>query len=88
MSTQGNKRLSKLKDRSKPMVFIGYEGGSKAWHFYDSSTEHVHVSRDTVFEEERAWEWDNAKMNNDAEAQLGIDGWTLDQWCPCQGSLA
>jgi transposase InsO family protein len=41
---QGNKRLSKLEDRSTPMVFIGYEGGSKAWRFYNPSTEHVHIS--------------------------------------------
>jgi hypothetical protein len=27
---QGNKKLSKLEDRSTPMVFIGYERGSKA----------------------------------------------------------
>jgi hypothetical protein len=27
---QGSKRLSKLEDRSTPMVFIGYEQGSKA----------------------------------------------------------
>jgi hypothetical protein len=32
---QGSKRLSKLEDRSTPMVFIGYEPGSKAWQFYD-----------------------------------------------------
>jgi hypothetical protein len=28
---QGNKRLTKLEDRSTLMVFIGYEPGSKAW---------------------------------------------------------
>jgi hypothetical protein len=32
---QGSKRLSKLEDHSTPMVFIGYEPGSKAWRFYD-----------------------------------------------------
>ena len=28
-------RLKKLDDRSKSMVFIGYEPGSKAYHVYD-----------------------------------------------------
>jgi hypothetical protein len=35
---QGNKRLAKLEDRSMPMVFIGYEQGSKAWPFYDPAS--------------------------------------------------
>jgi transposase InsO family protein len=52
---QGNKRLSKLEDRSTMMVFIGYEPGSKAWRFYNPVTRRVHVSRDAVFEEDRAW---------------------------------
>jgi hypothetical protein len=52
---QGNKRLSKLEDRSTMMVFIEYEPSSKAWRFYNPVTRHVHVSRDAVFEEDRAW---------------------------------
>jgi hypothetical protein len=64
---QGNKQLSKLEDRSMPMVFIGYERGSKAWHFYNTSTECVHISRDAVFEEDRAWDWNVDKLGNDAE---------------------
>jgi hypothetical protein len=51
---QGNKRLTKLEDRSTQMVFIGYESGSKAWRFYNPSTKRVHVSRDVVFEEDCA----------------------------------
>jgi hypothetical protein len=51
---QGNKRLGKLEDRSTMMVFIGYEPGFKAWRFYNPVTRHVHVSRDAVFEEDRA----------------------------------
>jgi hypothetical protein len=64
---QGNKRLSKLEDRSTLMVFISYEGGSKAWRFYNPSTEHVHISRDAVFEEDRAWEWGDDKSDDGAE---------------------
>jgi hypothetical protein len=39
------------------MVFIGYEPGSKAWRFFNPATRHVHVSRDAVFKEDRAWRW-------------------------------
>jgi hypothetical protein len=46
--------LAKLEDRNTMMVFIGYEPGSKAWRFYNPATCRVHVSRDAVFEEDRA----------------------------------
>jgi hypothetical protein len=62
---QGNKQLSKLEDRSIPVVFIGYEPGSKAWRFYDPVTRKVHVSRDDVFEEDRTWNWEQAEISDD-----------------------
>jgi hypothetical protein len=49
----GGKPLTKLEDRSTPMVFVGNEQGTKAWRFYNPVTQHVHVSRDAVFEEDR-----------------------------------
>jgi hypothetical protein len=45
----GNKRLAKLEDWSTPMVFMGYEHGTKAWRFFDPATDPIHVSRDAVF---------------------------------------
>jgi hypothetical protein len=54
---QGSKHLGKLEDRNTMMVFIGYEPGSKAWRFYNPMMRRIHVSRDAVFEEDRAWEW-------------------------------
>jgi hypothetical protein len=53
----GGQRLAKLDDRSTPMVFVGYEAGSKAYRFYNPASRRVHVSRDATFEEERCWEW-------------------------------
>jgi hypothetical protein len=53
----GSQRLAKLDDRSTPMVFIGYEAGTKVYRFYNPASRRVHVSRDAVFEEERSWEW-------------------------------
>jgi hypothetical protein len=64
---QGNKKLSKLDDKGMPMVFINYERGSKAWRFYNPSTERVHISCDAIFEEDRAWEWDIDKPGYNGE---------------------
>ena len=49
--------LGKLDDRGQKVVFIGYENGSKAFRFYDPTTERVHVSRDAVFDEDTRWDW-------------------------------
>ncbi|WVZ62952.1 hypothetical protein U9M48_012640 [Paspalum notatum var. saurae] len=49
--------LAKLEDRSKPMVFLGYEAGSKAYRLYDPVERRVHVSRDVVFDEAASWDW-------------------------------
>jgi hypothetical protein len=46
--------LKKLDDRSTPMVFIGYEFGTKAYMFYNPVSKRVHISRDIVFDEGRA----------------------------------
>ncbi|WVZ91404.1 hypothetical protein U9M48_037581 [Paspalum notatum var. saurae] len=49
--------LAKLEDRSKKMVFIGYEPGSKAYRLYDPVARRLHVSRDVVFDESKGWDW-------------------------------
>jgi hypothetical protein len=51
--------LKKLDDRSKPMVYLGVEDGSKAHRLYDPQTKRIAVSRDVVFEEAIPWEWDS-----------------------------
>ena len=48
--------LKKLSDRSKKMVFFGYEEGTKGYRVYDPVEKKLHVSRDVIFEEELAWE--------------------------------
>jgi hypothetical protein len=42
--------LTKLEDRSTPMVLLGHEEGSKAYWFYDSCGGKVVVSRGVVFD--------------------------------------
>lgn len=49
--------INKLANRSTPMVFIGYESGSKAYRTYDPVAKRVCVTHDIVFEEERPWDW-------------------------------
>jgi hypothetical protein len=51
--------LSKLSDRSKKMVFIDYEIGTKGYRFYDPSTAKLVVSKDVVFAENEPWSWDS-----------------------------
>jgi hypothetical protein len=49
--------LNKLVDRSKKMIFIGYESGTKGYRFYDPTTSKLVVSRDVVFMENQLWDW-------------------------------
>ena len=51
----------KLDDRSSPMVFIGYEIGTKAYRCFDPVNGSLHISRDVLFEEDAKWDWSNQK---------------------------
>jgi hypothetical protein len=84
---QGSKTLTKVEDRSTMMLFIGYESGSKAWRFYNSTTKHVHVSRDVIFEEGRAWEWNEYEIEDGEPFQMeyvtaGGSRPTIGDWPP------
>ena len=46
--------LTKLDDRSTPIVFLGYAEGTKAYRLYDPRGDKVLVSRDVVFDEKAA----------------------------------
>ncbi|XP_074328337.1 uncharacterized protein LOC141666242 [Apium graveolens] len=47
----------KLDDRSKMVIYLGKEPGTKAHRLYDPKTGQLHVSRDVKFEENRGWHW-------------------------------
>ncbi|CAA0816053.1 Unknown protein [Striga hermonthica] len=49
-------------DRSKKMVFIGYDRNTKGYRVFDLVTRRVVVSRDVVFEEEKKWEWNKVPV--------------------------
>ena len=55
---------AKLEDRSIPTILLGYEQGSKAYRVYNPATKKVQVSRDVVFDEENAWNWDGAAVED------------------------
>ena len=45
------KRRHKLQPKSKAMIFVGYEPGSKGYQFWDAAHQHFEISRDVTFEE-------------------------------------
>ena len=47
---------NKLADRSRKIVFIGYEEGSKAYRALDPVSQRVHITQDVVFDEDAAWD--------------------------------
>lgn len=48
-------QTTKLGDRSKLVINLGKEPGSKAYRLYDPEQRMVLVSRDVVFEENKSW---------------------------------
>jgi hypothetical protein len=51
--------IGKLEDRSTRMVLLGYEEGIKAYKLFDPCAGRVVVSRDVVFNEMGAWDWED-----------------------------
>lgn len=60
--------LKKLDDRSRILVHLGTEPGSKAYRMLDPKTRKIIVSRDVVFEETKGWNWSH---NNSEENKVG-----------------
>ncbi|CAN6310868.1 unnamed protein product [Urochloa humidicola] len=60
--------LSKLEDRSSPMVLLGYEHGSKAYRMYDPEAHKVVLSRDVVFDEAASWKWEEQEEGGEIAA--------------------
>ena len=56
--------LSKLEDGSQPMIFIGYELGTKAYKCFDPVNSKVFMSRDAIFEGDEKWTWSTQDENS------------------------
>ncbi|CAA7014535.1 unnamed protein product [Microthlaspi erraticum] len=54
-------QLKKLDDRSRMLVHLGTEPGSKAYRLLDPQTRKITVSRDVVFDETKGWNWSHTK---------------------------
>ena len=54
----------KLEDRSKLMIFIGYQLGLKVYKCLDSVNLKVVISRDVIFEEAERWTWSRQGENS------------------------
>lgn len=57
--------VKKLEDRSKDVVYLGKEPGTKASHLYDPFTGRLYVSRDVLYQEDEVWPWENKYKDDD-----------------------
>lgn len=55
--------LKKLEDRSRELVHLGVEPGSKAYRLYDPEKRRIVISRDVIFTEDKAWRWNKTRDN-------------------------
>lgn len=56
--------LKKLDHRSRILVHLGTEPGSKAYRLYDPTTRKIIVSRDVIFDENKMWNWKRSVERN------------------------
>lgn len=56
--------MRKLDDRSKAVVNLGKEVGTKAYRLFDPNTKDLIVSRDVTFDEKKPWNWEAQNSGN------------------------
>lgn len=56
--------MTKLSDRSRALVNLGMEDGSKAYRLLDPKTLKIVVARDVVFDEQSKWAWEQDQSDN------------------------
>ncbi|KAL8113434.1 hypothetical protein AgCh_020662 [Apium graveolens] len=59
-------------DRSKRVVNLGREPGTKGYHLYDPESNRVHTSRDVIFEESKPWIWGQSASKDDTSMQFSV----------------
>ncbi|CAN1222821.1 Retrovirus-related Pol polyprotein from transposon TNT 1-94 [Linum grandiflorum] len=52
-----DEKRTKLDDKSKKYLFVGYSEHSKGYKMFDPLTEKVIISRDVAIDEEATWDW-------------------------------
>lgn len=63
----------KLDDRSKVLVHLGTEPGTKAYRLLDPTSKRITVSRDVVFMEDEGWNWNDSKEAGKVASSFGIN---------------
>lgn len=71
MKLPGN-HLQKLDNRSKRVVNLGREPGTKGYRLYDPEVNRIYVSRDVVFEEAKSWCWNQSGVNKETPGQFTV----------------
>ncbi|KAG7582944.1 Zinc finger CCHC-type superfamily [Arabidopsis suecica] len=64
--------LRKLDDRSRILIHLGTEPGSKAYRLMDPQTRKVTVSRDVIFDETKGWDWKHSDSGEDGNGSFTI----------------
>ncbi|KAI3516558.1 hypothetical protein L1887_15477 [Cichorium endivia] len=71
--------LKKLDERSKRVVHLGIEKGSKAYRLLDPDTGTMFVSRNVIFEENRRWDWEKvSKIKSIPGMTFTVEGFSFD----------
>lgn len=70
--------LKKLEDRSKRVVHLGIEKGTKACMLLDLDSGSIYVSRDVKFKEKQTWLWEEAvKVKSTPGMSFMVEGYDL-----------
>ena len=62
--------LRKLDDRTRKLVHLGTEPGSKAYRLYDPTNRKIVVSRDVIFNENQGWSWKSMEKELDYDSGM------------------
>ena len=58
----------KLEDRSRVLIHLGIEPGTKAYRLLDPDSNKIVVSRDVHFDEEKQWNWSTTETKGSEES--------------------
>lgn len=64
--------MRKLDDRSRILIHLGTEPGSKAYRLLDPQARKIVVSRDVVFDETKGWNWKHCDAEQDGNGSFKI----------------
>lgn len=67
-------QLTKLDDRSRQVVNLGKEPGTKGYRLLDPNTNQIYVSRDVTFEETKSWPWNESE----GETKIGDSAFEIE----------